>query len=194
MKKEKREKSLNKQLPSADEYLRMSWYSVTIESNSVRDRGWCSKIKTNKQTNKWKKTKQKTTKICDFLLNLSRSQRLPLATLIPACAASISVSLSGVSLCVSVPVGSSPMLNAPFSSLPRQELICEIIYLPVYFKHWEDTLLIAPMLYSICAGCEPAFGATSLVPFFKIVCISQAGLNVTMVTLIWLSWKPVDLR
>lgn len=70
---------------------------------------------------------------------------------------SISVSLSGVSLCVSVPVGSSAMLNAPFSSLPRQELICEIIYLPVYFKHWEDTLLIAPTLYSIYAGCERAF-------------------------------------
>lgn len=52
-------------------------------------------------------------------------------------------------LCVSVPVGSSAMLNASFPSLPRQELICEIIYLPVYFKHWEDTLLIVAALYNI---------------------------------------------
>lgn len=36
------------------------------------------------------------------------------------------------------------MLNAPLSSFPRQELICEIIYPAVYFRHWEDALLIAP--------------------------------------------------
>lgn len=65
---------------------------------------------------------------------------------------SISVSFSGVSLCVSVPVGSSAMLNAPLSSFPKQELICEIIYLAVYFRQWETTLLITPTLYSIHAG------------------------------------------
>lgn len=37
-------------------------------------------------------------------------------------------------LCVTVPVGSSAMLNAPLSSFPRQELICEIIYCAVYFR------------------------------------------------------------
>lgn len=105
---------------------------------------------------------------------------------------SISVSLSGVSLCVSVPVGSSAMLNAPLSSLPRQELICEIIYLAVYFRHWEDTLLTAPTLYSIYAGYQ-AFGATFPLPHpVNYLRTPQAGLNMMMLILIGLNLNPRD--
>lgn len=88
-------------------------------------------------------------------------------------------------LCVSVPVGFSAMLNAPFSSLPRQELICEIIYLPVYFKHWGDALLITPTHFTLAANglSEQAFHCM----FCFHVCMSQAGLNLTVLTLIWLN-------
>lgn len=52
-------------------------------------------------------------------------------------------------LCVSVPMGSSAILNAPLTSFPRQALSCQIIYLTLYFRQEQDALLTAS-LRSVC--------------------------------------------